>query len=90
MQQNRGYTAQERDSLTEQRSGAAGSGARAGAGGAGATTTERIIERVYYIGDPFLTPAENARLIARRMDLIDRLQLRSAGGSTIRDTGGVF
>jgi hypothetical protein len=89
MQQNRGYTAQERDSLTEQRSGAAGSGARAGAGGAGATTTERIIERVYYIGDPFLTPAENARLIARRMDLIDRLQLRSAGGSTIRDTGGI-
>ena len=78
LQQSRGYTAEERDSLTDM-SGASGGGSSSGGteGGTRSVGGGDPVREVHYIyiGDPFLTPAENARMVARRIELVQRLDL---------------
>lgn len=51
--------------------------AEQGGGVRSATEAAPQVEKHFiYVGDPFLTPAENARMIARRIDLMERLDLR--------------
>jgi hypothetical protein len=87
--QTRGTTRAERTEIDAAReteeerrlSAESSSGAREVGGASFAAGTPVIHERVIiYVGDPFMTPAENAAAIARRMDLVERLDLRARSG----------